>query len=96
MNWLILKLFWLEILLAKFMMRVFGYVPSALRNEFARNPLLKYPRNEHCWCGSHRKAKWCCLPNQAKVCRKEHEAMLEKYMVHVQLATKEPSPIHTL
>lgn len=26
------------------------------------NPLLKYPRNAKCFCGSGKKSKVCCLP----------------------------------
>lgn len=28
------------------------------------NPMLKYPRNSVCYCGSKIKAKKCCLPKQ--------------------------------
>ena len=30
------------------------------------NPLLKWPRNHVCWCGSGLKAKFCCLPRSSK------------------------------
>lgn len=28
------------------------------------NPLIKYPRNSVCYCGSKIKAKKCCIPKQ--------------------------------
>lgn len=31
------------------------------------NPLLKYPRNEPCYCGSNKKFKKCCLENTSLV-----------------------------
>lgn len=31
-----------------------------------RNPLLDYPRNLGCFCGSEQKAKHCCLPFQQR------------------------------
>lgn len=33
-----------------------------LLDGFAWNPLAKYPRNEDCFCKSHKKFKHCCLP----------------------------------
>jgi hypothetical protein len=30
------------------------------------NPLLSYPRNNKCWCGSLQKAKHCCMPRASK------------------------------
>ena len=50
------------------------------------NPLLRYPRNLPCWCGSGRKAKVCCLFKQPRSVPAETAAMLEKYMIHVKLA----------
>ena len=38
--------------------RLEGYKPRAGQTW---NPLLKYPRNESCFCGSGKKAKRCCL-----------------------------------
>lgn len=35
-------------------------------SDFEFNPLLKYPRNETCYCGSSKKFKKCCLPNELK------------------------------
>lgn len=37
------------------------------------NPLLKYPRNEACFCGSNIKFKNCCLKITSPVISKEHE-----------------------
>lgn len=74
-----------KVFLAKWLMKTFGYVPWFLRTEFAKNPLLKYPRNIKCWCGSHKKAKFCCLPQQAKVCRVENVKFLTQYMKAVEI-----------
>lgn len=38
-----------------------GYVPEA---GFKWNPILKYPKNESCYCGSGKKFKKCCLPTE--------------------------------
>lgn len=35
---------------------------KAVRDGSDWNPLLKYPRNESCYCGSGVKFKKCCLP----------------------------------
>lgn len=50
---------------------------------YVENPLLKYPRNLPCWCGSSHKAKSCCLPKQAPVVDFEQGVVLRGYMVHV-------------
>ena len=48
---------------------------------FVRNPLLSYPRNNFCLCGSYRKWKKCCLPDQplfiAKEDLAEHQMVLD-------------------
>ena len=36
------------------------------------NPMLKYPRNETCFCGSGTKAKKCCLIHQPLAVTKEY------------------------
>lgn len=41
------------------------------------NPLLKYPRNSPCYCGSGRKAKKCCLPSATPYCKKSDAPTLE-------------------
>lgn len=38
-----------------------GYVPQ-IGNKW--NPILKYPKNESCYCGSGKKFKKCCLPGE--------------------------------
>lgn len=81
LNWLRLK-----ILFAKFLMRR-GIIPAQLRSEFAPNPLLKYPPNEVCWCGSGTKAKKCCLKKQAAVCKVKHAEFLKGFMRHVEIAS---------
>lgn len=39
-----------------------GYLPEP---GFKWNPVLKYPKNEACYCGSGVKFKKCCLPNES-------------------------------
>jgi hypothetical protein len=85
LNWLRLK-----ILFAKFLMR-HGIIPQQLRSEFAPNPLLKYPPNESCWCGSGVKAKKCCLKKQAAVCKVKHAEFLKGFMQHVKIASLYPT-----
>jgi hypothetical protein len=36
------------------------------------NPLLAFPRNNKCFCGSKIKAKKCCLPKLPRAIGKEH------------------------
>lgn len=31
------------------------------------NPLLRYPRNAKCFCGSGKKSKACCLPRVSQL-----------------------------
>lgn len=45
--------------------------------DHVRNPLLKYPVNEWCWCGSRVKAKNCCLPGVNKYIPKYQERKLK-------------------
>lgn len=40
--------------------------------EAAWNPLVKYPVNKGCFCGSGEKAKKCCLPYLARAISKEN------------------------
>ena len=54
--------------------------------QLAKNPLLGYPRNTPCWCGSGAKAKKCCLPKQPSVVPVKNAAMLAHYMSHVRAA----------
>ena len=42
-----------------------------VNDDSAWNPLLKYPRNATCFCGSGFKAKRCCLPNLELAVSKE-------------------------
>lgn len=65
-----------------------GITPSSLRSRWARNPLLKYPRNTVCWCGSKVKAKACCLPKVSKIVAVEQLELLNSYMAHVEAETK--------
>lgn len=50
---------------------------------FVYNPLLKYPRNERCYCGSGVKAKMCCLPKVKRVVPKDSAPLLKDYVDHV-------------
>lgn len=77
----------LTILVAQFLMKR-GIVPKALANQFAPNPLLQYPRNENCWCGSYKKSKHCCLPRQAPVMPIEQVKFLEGFMRQVEIMKK--------
>jgi len=44
------------------------------------NPLLKYPRNDECFCGSKKKAKSCCLPRINPYLPIKEVEKLAKYM----------------
>jgi Na+-transporting NADH:ubiquinone oxidoreductase subunit NqrF len=63
---------------------------------FVWNPLLKFPRNNNCFCGSTKKAKNCCLPCVAEACSKESADALEadwegliRGTVHIQGANED-------
>ena len=62
-----------------------GFVPQSLRNAFAPNPMLKYPRNLNCFCGSYKKAKHCCLPKQAPVMPAEFAEKLRSFMRQAEI-----------
>jgi hypothetical protein len=47
------------------------------------NPLLKYPRNIPCFCGSALKAKRCCIPKLKRAIPLERLEELKAYMDHV-------------
>jgi uncharacterized protein YchJ len=47
---------------------------------FVYNPLLKYPRNSPCYCGSHVKAKICCLPKTKRAVPAEAASLLKEYV----------------
>lgn len=44
---------------------------------YVSNPLLKFPRNEWCWCGSRKKSKNCHLPKAARFVLAEDERKLK-------------------
>lgn len=48
------------------------------------NPLLKYPRNESCWCESGVKAKKCCLPKQTLTVPKEFANQAKQHVLTVR------------
>jgi hypothetical protein len=70
-----LRLWWLEFRIRR------GWLKMAM------NPLLGYPRNEPCWCGSGRKAKVCCLPRQPRVIPANAAVLAAQYMTYIKLAT---------
>lgn len=80
----------IKVFIAQTLMK-FGIVPNSLINQFAPNPMLKFPRNEDCWCGSFKKAKHCCIPKQAPVCPTEMVEPLKKFITRVELMRK-PGP----
>lgn len=51
--------------------------------DYLENPLLKFPRNLPCFCGSSLKAKRCCLPKQAKVIPADQAIKLKQYIDYV-------------
>lgn len=44
------------------------------------NPLLKYPRNFACWCGSEKKSKYCCLPGVPEIIKGEFADEMKIFM----------------
>jgi hypothetical protein len=53
-----------------------------LKKGFQWNPILRYPRNALCWCGSGKKSKKCCLPNASMIC-KDKEVSGYKQLVNI-------------
>jgi len=53
----------------------------ALRKGSQWNPILKYPRNHDCFCGSKIKFKKCCLP-AAKMAIETQPASLTKALAN--------------
>jgi hypothetical protein len=43
-----------------------------LAPKVALNPLLKYPPNLFCYCGSKKKAKLCCIPKEPEYLTFKH------------------------
>ncbi len=65
----------------------------------AWNPLVGFPRNAACFCGSGSKAKRCCLPRVAEFCSSKKAAELKRLMpqivagtVRIQLSDNENGP----
>lgn len=54
----------------------------APRPGFVSNPLLTYPRNFLCFCGSKKKAKACCIPKVKRVVPKDQADSLRKYVAY--------------
>lgn len=50
---------------------------------YALNPMVSYPRNMNCWCGSKLKAKVCCLPGQARIVPADMAPRLGEYMKYI-------------
>lgn len=55
-----------------------------VRGKFVWNPLLKYPENIACWCGSKKKAKVCCLPTVPETCSYKQAVINKKYLVYIK------------
>lgn len=53
---------------------------KAIKGSFVWNPLLKYPRNYRCYCGSDYNFKMCCLHRTPEVCS-PREAFANKWAV---------------
>lgn len=51
--------------------------------DYLENPLLKYPRNLDCFCGSKLKAKKCCIPKQARIIPADQAIQLKRYLDYV-------------
>lgn len=47
------------------------YEHKKIAADYLDNPMLKYPRNQSCWCKSGLKAKRCCLPKQSRILPQE-------------------------
>jgi hypothetical protein len=60
----------------------------ALREGYAWNPLLKWPVNSPCWCGSKKKAKKCCKPFIPHSCTKELAATIHFLWEDLMLGRK--------
>ena len=58
---------------------------SLVNGRYALNPLVKYPRNLGCWCGSGAKAKRCCLPTLSRVVLAEQAVLLKHYLMAVEV-----------
>lgn len=70
---------WLKRLWLKIVTR--PVVRSKVRSgQYASNPLMVYPRNVPCWCGSLKKAKRCCLPSVARICTIEQARAVAPYV----------------
>jgi hypothetical protein len=77
--WLAIQRIKLDKLFIK--LRLFWFV----NGRYALNPLVKYPRNEPCWCGSREKAKRCCLPTLSRVVLAEQAVLLKHYLMAVDV-----------
>jgi len=55
-----------------------------LKDQVMLNPMLKYPRNLDCYCGSNEKFKACCLPKQAKQIPIELGLKLKEYLKYIK------------
>ncbi len=52
---------------------------------YVHNPLLKYPRNSTCFCGSEKKFKKCHLRSLSGTVSKDDEKELKDYMERINL-----------
>lgn len=52
-------------------------------SSFTRNPLLKYPRNINCFCGSGKKFKVCCFKTIPHFISKREAKKNKQYLGYV-------------
>jgi uncharacterized protein YecA (UPF0149 family) len=50
---------------------------------FDWNPLLGYPRNQRCFCGSGQKFKYCCANRMPETLKKKEAALMGKFVKEV-------------
>ncbi len=53
------------------------------RSGFSLNPLKRFPRNYRCWCGSGKKAKYCCLPRVKNFVATEYVSELKLFILDI-------------
>lgn len=86
----------MKLLLARLRVRLDGLLSWAgltPSQGYARNPMLEYPRNLRCFCGTGVKYKHCCFSKQSKYIPAAMASDLAGYITHVKLA--EGTGLHT-
>lgn len=51
---------------------------------YSFNPLLKYPPNINCFCGTYAKAKKCCLPKLKRIIPERDAIPLRTYIEYIE------------